>query len=41
VQSDDGRFRLGLADDFTPGFESRGYAAAVLAARWPHDIYHT
>jgi hypothetical protein len=27
VQSDDGRYRLGLA-------------AAVLAARWPHNLQH-
>ena len=36
VQDDFGRYRLGLADDITPGFESRTFAVAVLATRWPH-----
>ena len=35
VQSDDGRYRLGLHDDASPGFETRTFAAAVLALERP------
>ena len=35
VQSDDGRYRLGLHDDTSPGFETRPFAAAVLALERP------
>jgi len=35
VQSDDGRYRLGLHDDTSPGFETRTFAAAVLALERP------
>jgi hypothetical protein len=34
VQRDDGRFRLGLYDD-GPGFETRTFAASVLAHERP------
>ena len=33
VQDDAGRYRLGIHDDATPGFESRGFAADVLRHR--------
>jgi hypothetical protein len=37
-QSDDGRYRLGLHDDTSPGFETRTFAASVLALeRGPPD----
>jgi len=35
VQSDHGRYRLGLHDDASPGFETRTFAAAVLALERP------
>ena len=35
VQSDNGRYRLGLHDDTGPGFETRTFAAAVLALERP------
>ena len=34
IQSDDGRYRLGLHDD-GPGFESRRFAASVMARERP------
>ena len=34
VQSDDGRYRLGINDD-GPGFESRPFAASVMARERP------
>jgi hypothetical protein len=35
IQSDDGRYRLGLYDDTSPGFETRTFAASVLALERP------
>jgi hypothetical protein len=37
VQSDDGRYRLGLHDD-GPGFETRTFAASVLALQRPPPL---
>jgi hypothetical protein len=37
VQSDDGRYRLGINDD-APGFESSTFAASVLALQRPPPI---
>ena len=34
MQSDDGRYRLGINDD-GPGFESRPFAASVMARERP------
>jgi hypothetical protein len=37
VEDDSGRFRLGLHDDESPGFESRGFAEAVRLRMTRHD----
>jgi len=37
VQDDAGRYRLGISDDHTPGFETRRFAEAVRLRMTRHD----
>ncbi|HXB78154.1 MAG TPA: hypothetical protein VNX23_12250 [Bradyrhizobium sp.] len=37
MQDDAGRYRLGINDDATPGFESRSFAEAVRLRMTRHD----